>query len=146
MPRDASDLPDDLRGPLAAASDERVNLASFPYGCHVCEVEVDAETGAVALVRHTAVDDCGRAVNPMIIHGQIHGGIAQGVGQALVEDCCYHPRSGQLLAGSFMDYAMPRADLLPFFATELSECRPQGIRWAFARLARAARRRHSASS
>jgi carbon-monoxide dehydrogenase large subunit len=130
--RDANDLPDDLRGPLTAASDETVNLASFPYGCHVCEVEVDAETGAVALVRHTAVDDCGRAVNPMIVHGQIHGGIAQGVGQALVEDCCYDPRSGQLLAGSFMDYAMPRADLLPFFATELSEVpsptHPLGLR------------------
>jgi xanthine dehydrogenase molybdopterin-binding subunit B len=64
--------------------------------------EVDAETGAVALVRHTAIDDCGRTVNPMIVHGQIHGGIAQGVGQALVEDCCYDPGSGQLLAGSFM--------------------------------------------
>jgi carbon-monoxide dehydrogenase large subunit len=130
--RDANDLPDDLRGPLAAASDEMVNLASFPYGCHVCEVEVDAETGAVALVQHTAVDDCGRAVNPMIVHGQIHGGIAQGVGQALIEDCCYDPRSGQLLAGSFTDYAMPRADLLPFFTTELSEVpsptHPLGIR------------------
>jgi CO/xanthine dehydrogenase Mo-binding subunit len=93
---------------------------------------ISAETGAVALVQHTAVDDCGRAVNPMILHGQIHGGIAQGVGQALVEDCCYDSRSGQLLAGSFMDYAMPRADLLPFFATELSEVpsptHPPGIR------------------
>jgi carbon-monoxide dehydrogenase large subunit len=130
--RDAADLPDELQGPLAAASDETVNLASFPYGCHVCEVEVDAETGVVALVRHSAVDDCGRAVNPMIVHGQIHGGIAQGVGQALIENCLYDPESGQLLAGSFLDYAMPRADLLPFFATELSEVptptHPLGIR------------------
>jgi aerobic carbon-monoxide dehydrogenase large subunit len=130
--RDATDLPEDLRGPLAAAGDETVNLASFPYGSHVCEVEVDADTGTVTLVRHTAVDDCGRAVNPMIVHGQIHGGIAQGVGQALIEDCYYDPQSGQLLAGSFMDYAMPRADLLPFFACELSEVptptHPLGIR------------------
>jgi aerobic carbon-monoxide dehydrogenase large subunit len=129
---DANDLPKELRGPLAAASDETVNLASFPYGSHVCEVEVDAETGTVTLVRHTAVDDCGRAVNPMIVHGQIQGGIAQGVGQALIEDCFYDPQSGQLLAGSFLDYAMPRADLLPFFATELSEIptptHPLGIR------------------
>jgi aerobic carbon-monoxide dehydrogenase large subunit len=130
--RDGGGLPEELQGPLAAAGDETVNLASFPYGSHVCEVEVDAETGAVAIIRHTAVDDCGRAVNPMIVHGQIHGGIAQGVGQALIEDCFYDRESGQLLAGSFMDYAMPRADLLPFFATELSEVptptHPLGIR------------------
>jgi aerobic carbon-monoxide dehydrogenase large subunit len=130
--REANDLPEALRGPLAATSDETVNLASFPYGCHVCEVEVDAETGVVTLVRHSAVDDCGRAVNPMIVHGQIHGGIAQGVGQALVENCCYDRQSGQLLSASFLDYAMPRADLLPFFATELSEVptptHPLGIR------------------
>jgi aerobic carbon-monoxide dehydrogenase large subunit len=130
--RDTTDLPEALRGPLAAAGDETVNLASFPYGSHVSEVEVDAETGVVTLVRHTAVDDCGRAVNPMIVHGQIHGGIAQGVGQALLEDCHYDRESGQLLAGSFMDYAMPRADFFPFFATELSEVptptHPLGIR------------------
>jgi aerobic carbon-monoxide dehydrogenase large subunit len=128
----ANDLPSALQGPLAATSDETVNLASFPYGCHVCEVEVDIETGAVALIRYTAVDDCGRAVNPMIVHGQIQGGIAQGVGQALVEDCRYDPESAQLLAGSLLDYALPRADMLPFFATELSEVptptHPLGIR------------------
>jgi len=127
-----NDLPDDLRGPLQAESDETINLASFPYGCHVCEVEIDAETGAVELARYTAVDDVGRAVNPMIVHGQIHGGIVQGVGQALWEHCHYDRDSGQLLSGSFMDYAMPRADLLPFFATELSEVpsptHPLGIR------------------
>ena len=127
-----NDLPEDLRGPLQAESDETVNLAAFPYGCHVCEVEVDPETGVVEIVRYSAVDDVGRAVNPLIVHGQVHGGIVQGVGQALWEECRYDPASGQLLSGSFMDYAMPRADRLPFFATELSEVpsptHPLGIR------------------
>ena len=83
-------------------------------------------------MRYSAVDDVGRAVNPMIVHGQIHGGIVQGVGQALGEQIVYDRDSGQLLSGSFMDYTMPRADLLPFFATELSEVpsptHPLGIR------------------
>ncbi len=125
-------LPDDLAGPLYAACDETVAEASFPYGAHVCEVEVDPETGSVRLVNYAAVDDVGRAVNPLIIHGQVHGGIAQGVGQALFEHAHYDPQSGQLLAGSFMDYAMPRAADLPFYATQLSEVpsstHPLGIR------------------
>ena len=126
------DLPEDLRGPLAAVCDKTIPEASFPYGAHVCEVEVDVETGAVRIVNYVAVDDVGRAVNPLIIHGQVHGGIAQGVGQALMEHAHYDPESGQLLAGSFMDYAMPRAsDLLPY-VTELSEVpsttHPLGIR------------------
>jgi carbon-monoxide dehydrogenase large subunit len=116
-----SDLPDDLRGPLAAFSDETFHVASFPYGCHVCEVEVDPALGTLEIVKYSAVDDVGRAVNPMIIHGQVHGGIAQGVGQALLEQCHYDPASGQPLTGSFMDYAMPRADNFPFFDTEISE-------------------------
>jgi carbon-monoxide dehydrogenase large subunit len=127
-----SDLPDDMRGPLTAACDETVAEASYPYGAHVCEVEVDPETGTVTLVNYAAVDDVGRAVNPLIIHGQIHGGIAQGVGQALLEHCHYDRDSGQLLTGSFMDYAMLRASDLPFYATELSEVpsstHPLGIR------------------
>jgi len=127
-----ADLPEDLRGPFTAACDETVVEASYPYGAHVCEVEVDPDTGKVALINYAAVDDVGRAINPLIIHGQIHGGIAQGVGQALLEHCHYDPDSGQLLAGSFMDYAMPRASDLPFYATELSEVpsstHPLGIR------------------
>ena len=115
------DLPEDLRGPLTAFSDETVNTAAFPYGCHVCEVEIDPELGAVEIVRYAAVDDCGRAVNPLIVDGQIHGGIAQGVGQALLERCHYDPGTGQLLSGSFMDYAMPRAELFPSFITAISE-------------------------
>jgi carbon-monoxide dehydrogenase large subunit len=126
------DLPDDLRGALMAIADETVSDAGFPYGSHVCEVEIDPETGVVEIVRHCAVDDVGRAVNPMIIHGQTHGGIAQGVGQALIEHCFYEGDTGQQLAGSFMDYAMPRADMLPFFNTEISEVpsttHPLGIR------------------
>jgi carbon-monoxide dehydrogenase large subunit len=126
------DLPEALRGALMAVSDETVSEAGWPYGCHTCEVEIDPETGVVELVRHCAVDDVGRAVNPMIIHGQTHGGIAQGFGQALIEHCFYEGGTGQQLAGSFMDYAMPRADMLPFFNTEISEVpsttHPLGIR------------------
>ena len=109
------------RASIQTLCDETVKDASFPYGCHVCEVEIDPDTGTLEIVRHVAVDDVGRAVNPMIIHGQTHGGIAQGVGQALLEHCFYDAESGQPLAGSFMDYAMPRAAMLPFFTTEISE-------------------------
>jgi carbon-monoxide dehydrogenase large subunit len=127
-----TDLPDDLRGPLYAACDETVLDASYPYGAHVCEVEVDPGTGLVRVINYVAVDDVGRAVNPMIIHGQVHGGIAQGIGQALLEHAHYDPESGQLLAGSFMDYAMPRASDVPFYVTEISEVpsstHPLGIR------------------
>jgi carbon-monoxide dehydrogenase large subunit len=95
-------------------------------------VEVDPETGNVELVRYAAADDVGRAINPLILEGQAHGGIAQGVGQALLEESAYDPESGQLLAGSFMDYAIPRADMLPSFETALSEVpspsNPLGIR------------------
>jgi aerobic carbon-monoxide dehydrogenase large subunit len=115
------DLPAELKGPLAAISDETQKVCAFPYGSHVCEVEIDPETGVVALLRYAAVDDVGRAVNPLILHGQAHGGIVQGVGQALLEQCVYDSASGQLLSGSFMDYAMPRARDMPSFATEISE-------------------------
>jgi carbon-monoxide dehydrogenase large subunit len=110
-----------LQGPLAGICDETIPVASFPYGAQVCEVEVDIETGRVEIVGYAAVDDVGRAINPMILHGQTHGGLAQGVGQALLEDAYYDPASGQLLAASFMDYAMPRADIFPSIATALSE-------------------------
>jgi len=116
-----TDLPPKLQGPLAGISDQTLPVASFPYGTQICEVDVDAETGAVEIVGYTAVDDVGRAVNPLILHGQTHGGIAQGVGQALLERSHYDPESGQLLAASFMDYAMPRADIFPPLATALSE-------------------------
>jgi aerobic carbon-monoxide dehydrogenase large subunit len=114
-------LPAELRGRLSGAGDVVSRISSFPHGWHVAEVEIDPETGAVELVHYTAIDDVGRAVNPMIIHGQTHGGIAQGMGQALMEHCVFDPESGQPLAGSFMDYAMPRAGDLPFFVTDISE-------------------------
>ena len=113
-------------------SDEILTPPSFPYGCAVCEVEVDPETGVVDVVRYTTVDDCGRAMNPMILHGQTHGGIAQGVGQALWESCAYDAETGQLLSATLMDYALPRADMLPSFTTEISEVpstsHPLGLR------------------
>src|SRR3989441_6877693 len=127
-----ADAPADARGPLDGLSDEAMPLPSYPHGTAVCEVEVDPDTGEVALVRYTTVDDCGRAVNPMILHGQTHGGIAQGVGQALWEACVYEASTGQLLSSTMMDYAMPRADILPPFATEISEvpstAHPLGLR------------------
>jgi len=126
------DVPESSRGPLDGLSDETMPMPSFPYGTAVCEVEVDPETGVVEIVGYTSVDDCGRAVNPMILHGQTHGGIAQGVGQALWETCAYDAESGQLLSSTLMEYALPRADMLPSFTTEISEVpstsHPLGLR------------------
>jgi carbon-monoxide dehydrogenase large subunit len=87
-------------------------LNTFPNGCHVCEVEIDPDTGAVALVAYLVVDDVGTVINPLTLYGQIHGGVAQGVGQVLMEQVAYDPQSGQLVNASFMDYCMPRADTL----------------------------------
>ena len=94
---------------------------TFPNGCHLCEVEIDEETGTVRVVRYAVVDDVGRMVNPMLVKGQIHGGIVQGLGQGLFEILAYDSGTGQLLSGSFMDYAMPRADDLPFFDVDSHE-------------------------
>lgn len=116
-----NDLPDELQGAFSAVSDQVVPVSSFPYGAQVCEVEVDPETGVVEILSYAAVDDVGRPVNPLIVDGQTHGGIAQGVGQALLENCHYDRSSGQLLSASFMDYAMPRADTFPSFKTAFSE-------------------------
>jgi aerobic carbon-monoxide dehydrogenase large subunit len=105
---------------------------TFPGGCHVAEVEIDPDTGELALVAYTAVDDIGVVLNPMIAEGQVHGGVAQGVGQALGENCVYDPASGQLLTGSFMDYRMPRAGDFPLItvATESTVClhNPIGVK------------------
>jgi carbon-monoxide dehydrogenase large subunit len=109
-----------------------VQVGGYPFGSHVCEVEVDPDDGTIEIVGYAAVDDVGRAINPRILHGQTHGAIAQGVGQALLEGCAYDRGSGQLLSGSFMDYAIPRASDLPVFATEISEVHatnnPLGVR------------------
>jgi carbon-monoxide dehydrogenase large subunit len=97
---------------------------TYPAGTHICEVEVDPETGVVEVARFTACDDFGNIINPMIVEGQVHGGLAQGIGQALLEQCVYDRESGQLLTGSLMDYALPRADHLPAFtvSTRVTPC------------------------
>jgi aerobic carbon-monoxide dehydrogenase large subunit len=104
---------------------------TFPAGCHICEVEIDAETGETRIVNWTAVDDFGVLVNPMIVEGQVHGGIAQGVGQAMLEGAIYN-HEGQLVTGSLMDYTMPRADNLPSFNVGMTETKcpsnPLGIK------------------
>ena len=93
---------------------------TYPAGAYACEVEVEPDTGKVTIERFAAADDFGNVINPMIVSGQVHGGIAQGVGQALLEGCSYDEESGQLLTGSYMDYAMPRADDLPFYSVDHS--------------------------
>src|SRR5262249_25261797 len=97
---------------------------AFSNGTQIAEVEIDPETGTVRLVGYWAVDDIGTVINPMIVEGQVHGGVAQGAGQALCEHAAYDPASAQLLAGSLMDYAVPRADDLPMFESELDETQP----------------------
>ena len=125
-------LPEELHGPLAAQHEEMFKAGGFPYGAQVCEVEIDPDTGTVQIVRYAAVDDVGRAINPMILDGQTHGAMVQGAGQILGEHCVYDPDSGQLLAGSLMDYPLSRADQFPSFITELMEIpspsNPLGVR------------------
>ncbi len=104
---------------------------TFPFGTHICVVEVDKDTGVVDLVRYVAVDDCGRQINPLLVAGQVHGGIVQGVGQALFEEVIYS-EEGQLLTGTFMDYAMPIANDLPSFELDhtitLTDANPLGVK------------------
>jgi carbon-monoxide dehydrogenase large subunit len=95
---------------------------AFSNGAHVCEAEVDPDTGVVRLLRYTAVDDVGTIINPIIVEGQVQGGLAQGIGQALLERCVY--ADGQLLSASFLDYALPRADDLPNFVSRFDERQP----------------------
>jgi carbon-monoxide dehydrogenase large subunit len=113
-------LPKQFEVGLEAAGSFASEPPNYPNGCHTCEVEVDPQTGAVAVVRYTAVDDVGRVMNHLLCEGQIHGGVAQGIGQALMEAVVYD-RDGQLVTGSFMDYCMPRADDFPEIASELTE-------------------------
>ena len=105
---------------------------TYPAGTYVCEVEIDPETGQVEVASFTAADDFGRIINPMIVEGQVHGGLAQGIGQALLEGCVYEEKSGQLLTGSYLDYCMPRADDLPSFKvdTAVTPCthNPLGVK------------------
>ena len=113
-------LPSELGMGLQGAGAFNSDLPSFPNGCHICEVEIDPETGAVELQRYTVVDDCGTVINPLLAKGQIMGGVAQGAGQALLEDVVYDHDSGQLLTGTLMDYGIPRADTLPAMTIDFS--------------------------
>ena len=87
--------------------------ATYPNGTHICELEIDPETGVIELLDYTVVDDFGKVINPLLLEGQVHGGIGQGLGQALLESCAYDPETGQLLSASLMDYTLPRADNVP---------------------------------
>ncbi len=109
-------MPPEIEMGLSANAVYRPPAGTFPNGCHLCEVEIDPDTGAVRIVRYAVVDDVGVVVNPLLLKGQIHGGIAQGAGQALCENMVYDKESGQLLSGSFMDYCMPRAEDFPALA------------------------------
>ncbi|MFO1086800.1 MAG: xanthine dehydrogenase family protein molybdopterin-binding subunit [Reyranellaceae bacterium] len=119
--RDPASLPDGMMPGLGEHVMNMSDVFTFPSGCHVAEVEIDPETGATSLVRYVAVDDYGRLINPLLTEGQVQGGVAQGIGQALLEHTVYDPDSGQLVSGSFMDYALPRADDLPAFDIALIE-------------------------
>jgi len=136
LARDSAEalLPKELSGGLAVVADNEMHDPVFPNGCAICECEVDPETGAVDITRFTAVDDVGRCINPLIVHGQTHGGAAQGIGQAVSEIFFVDPGTGQPHTGSLMDYAIPRSDTLPSFSSEivevLSPTNPLGIKAA----------------
>jgi aerobic carbon-monoxide dehydrogenase large subunit len=125
------------RGEIAEDLDTKLTAETpltFPNGCHIAEVEIDPATGALELVGYAAVDDCGNALNPMIVEGQTHGSIAQGLGQAMMEHSIYDASGGQLLTGSFMDYAVPRAADMPAFKDALhlvpAKTNPLGVKGA----------------
>jgi carbon-monoxide dehydrogenase large subunit len=127
-------LPPGLEPGFAETAHYLPSASTFPNGCHVCELEIDPETGLVQVLRYVVVDDFGIVVNPLLLAGQVHGGVVQGIGQALIESCIYDPASAQLLSGSFTDYAMPRAEDMPAieFATNVVRCttNPLGVKGA----------------
>jgi len=114
-------VPKELRGPFGGVGDHTTPEGAYPSGTHICEVEIDPDTGKVDLVKWSGVDDVGLAVNPFILHGQTHGAVACGVGQAMFEDSAYDPQNGQMMGSTFMDYAVPRADTMPSIASKLIE-------------------------
>ena len=130
--RDPANLPEGVDTGLDTYVWNLLDVITFPNGCHIAEVEVDPDTGAVVLLRYTAVDDFGTLINPMLTIGQVQGGVAQGIGQAMLEHTVYDPQSGQMLSGSFMDYALPRADDLPDFDITLTgvatDANPLGVK------------------
>jgi aerobic carbon-monoxide dehydrogenase large subunit len=132
--RDPANLPDGMSPGLDADAYNDSDVFTFPSGCHAAEIEIDPETGAVTLESYAAIDDYGRLINPMLTVGQVQGGLAQGIGQALLEHTVYNEQSGQLLSGSFMDYALPRAADLPLLDVTLTELptkvNPLGVKGA----------------
>jgi aerobic carbon-monoxide dehydrogenase large subunit len=132
--RDPAKLPPGMLPGLDTTQVQTPSGNTFPNGCHIIEVEIDPDSGVVRVDRYTVVDDFGAVINPMMLEGQVHGGIVQGLGQALLEHTVYDGESGQLVTGSFMDYTMPRADDLPFFSfsTHNVPCKanPLGIKGA----------------
>lgn len=120
----AHNLPQDCEPGLHETAFYDPKAFAFSNGVHACEVEIDPETGITTLLGYCAVDDVGTVINPLIVQGQVHGGLAQGIGQALLEACAYDAETGQLFTGSFTDYAMPRADMLPAFVTCTDESQP----------------------
>ena len=119
-------LPEELRIPLGAKKTFNGRIPAHPTGCAVCEVEIDPETGELEMIQYATIDDAGQPVNPLILHGQVHGGVVQGAGPALGEGVAYDPDSGQVLTGSFMDYAMPRASMFPMFKVDITEDATRG--------------------
>ena len=119
--QESQNLPEGEEPELTGSGEFGSTVASYANGCHLCEVEVDSETGAVDIVSYTVVSDFGTVINPLLTIGQVHGGVAQGVGQALLENCVYDDATGQFLSGSFMDYTLPRACDFPFMDITLAE-------------------------
>lgn len=127
-------LPAALAGPLVGYARFDRKAPTYPNGCHACEVEIDPDTGIVTVIAYHAIDDFGRIINPQVVSGQVHGGVAQGIGQALLEDAVYDTESGQLLTASYMDYALPRADDVPALVNDFNEVpcttNPLGVKGA----------------
>jgi carbon-monoxide dehydrogenase large subunit len=132
--RDPAKLPPGMEPGLDTTQEQMPSANTFPNGCHIVEVEIDRDSGVVEIERYTVVDDFGAVINPILLEGQVHGGVVQGLGQALLEHTVYDEESGQLVTGSFMDYSLPRADDLPFFSfsTHNVPCKanPLGIKGA----------------
>ena len=119
--RTSTTIPEELQGPLTGTDTHTIDSWSYPNGCHVCELEIEEDTGVIHIVRYTAMDDVGRVINPLLVAGQVHGGVAQGIGQAIMENTVYDPESGQMTSSSFMDYTMPRADDMPLIDLDTNE-------------------------
>ena len=132
--KDPAKLPPGMAPGLDTTQVQNPTAPTFPNGCHIAEVEIDPDSGVTTILRFTVVDDFGAVINPMLLEGQVHGGVVQGIGQALLEETVYDEDSGQLLTGTFMDYAMPRADNVPnfSFATRNVPCKanPLGVKGA----------------